>query len=208
MTTSTVNAFTRPPTESIRAASFASLARIPEVAWLPFYTAGCGVLALGIVMRMMGPQAMVAVVALSIVGAVLVLAGWLRGQAKRYLVLRDGNEVQVLRRAAAGPSFEAAELRAVSHGPGLTFLYFVLALTVGNLSLKLFSASALSPSGFSRGELLGFGGGLLIEALFAVAAWRRAVCTRIQVPGENRSLWVRDDDVRQLGIRITRIPGT
>jgi hypothetical protein len=208
MTTRTANAFSHlnPISrcgDTAKALSSMPAVRFAEVGWVPFYTAAIGVLALGLVMVAAGPGAAVPGEILTVTGVILALVGWLEARRKRVLLVRASNEVYVLRGESAGPSFRTGEVQSNVHRPAVTCLYFVLGLTVGNAALKIFSADALSAAGLSWRELLGFGGGLLIEALFAVAVWRRAVCTEIRVPGEMRSLWVRSSDARQLGIRDT-----
>lgn len=208
MTTRAANAFSHlnpisGRRDTAKASSSMPAARFTEVGWVPFYTAAIGALALGLVMVAAGPGAAAPGEILTIIGVILALAGWLEARRRRVLLIRPSKEVHVLRGESAGPSFRTGEVQSTVQRPAVTCLYFVLGLTIGNAALKIFSADALSATGLSCRELLGFGGGLLIEALFAVAVWRRAVCTEIRVPGEMRSLWVRSSDARQLGIRDT-----
>ncbi|MDI3291081.1 hypothetical protein QHF83_47670 [Polyangium sp. 15x6] len=178
---------------------------ILEVVWIPFYALASGPVVGGaLLLFTLGSRGLEGGGMLLVVGSALVSLGWLARRRQRRLVVDTEARAHVVRGEVAGTPFDRSALRRIEHASWLTGLYALLALGFANASLKACNAYPPLRPGPSPGEvaerLTAGGVGPFVAVLFGVAIWRRLTCARIEVPGERRSLWVRKDDLPQLGL--------
>ncbi len=181
-------------------------ATIPEVPWLPLFTLSCGPLAFGIALLGLSSNGAQTGVVSTLLGLSLVAAGALQRVRRRRLAVVGADEAQLLRGGSEGPSFDRSALRRLAHPSWPTMVYGVLLLGFVRASANaLREGHPLAPnasSGDVAERVTGGGLGFLVGALCAVAILRRITCTRVEVPGEKRALWVRDDDLGKLGLQV------
>jgi hypothetical protein len=178
---------------------------ILEVVWIPFYALASGPLVVGALLLLaLGSRGLEGGGMLLVVGSALASLGWLSRRRQRRLVVDTEARAHVVRGEVAGPPFDRSALRRIEPASWLTGLYALLALGFANASMKAYNTYPPLRPGPSPGEvaerLTAGGVGPFVVVLFGLAIWRRLTCARIEVPGEQRSLWIRKDDLPQLGL--------